>query len=297
MSLSEHRYNKPAEAPASSQILVDRSHLFKGILTGDGNEPNVTATILQTRADPVFSLDNNQVTYTPDSAPNMRHIFVSEYYENPQNNQEQRVAPTLELIRNGSVVATSATGYQRHAGGHTDSSNSISYTDETLGAATYWVRSQQGSAQDEVVNRTIASISITAVELVTVNTLAIQQDVLTPTLQPVSDNEGVELVTNFYNDNNNATFQLNIGLLRATPTNWQALLENVPYSVSAGDLTFFNGDFTFEEGQNSDGSFSYLFTGTTPIDNFGSVVISSLAVPNPQGSDSGIISYYYEDSV
>ncbi len=64
-----------------------------------------------------------------------------------------RINPELELLKNGTVVATSASGYQRHVVGHTSSSNTIAWVDPDPNTGDYYeLRAQQGATQNDVLN-------------------------------------------------------------------------------------------------------------------------------------------------
>lgn len=60
-------------------------------------------------------------------------VFGSASYEydtgDGTQSGQQRVSPILEIFKNGNLVYPSATGYQRHASGHNDSSNQPFYID------------------------------------------------------------------------------------------------------------------------------------------------------------------------
>ena len=147
---------------------VDKSYVFTATMSGDANQPNVLATITATRTDSPFALAGNEVTYTPAGSADHVIIETNEWYTDPQSGARARVAPEMELLRNGVVVARSASGYQRHSSGHNQSSNGISWVDGNPAGAVYSIRAQQGSSQTDVVNRDTASLSIRAVEKVTV---------------------------------------------------------------------------------------------------------------------------------
>ncbi len=76
----------------------------------------------------------------------------------------QRVAPILELHKNGVLVAASATAYQRHTSGHNDSSNTITHTDLSPAVGDVWeLRMTQGATQNDVLNVTHGQFTAKAV--------------------------------------------------------------------------------------------------------------------------------------
>lgn len=154
---------------------VDSAVISSAAVSGDSNEPNTILTLTSQRADNIAGLGSwsnagNAMTYagSPDHVEVNAHVTM----ENPaQNNGKARIAPVLELLRNGTVLARSMTGYQRHNNGTNDSSNGISFIDPTPGAnPVYELRAQQGSNQNDVEPIDLGSMSAKAVHKVTVVT-------------------------------------------------------------------------------------------------------------------------------
>lgn len=147
--------------------VVDRSSIATAGVTGDANQPNVIQTLTQTRADTGLTIAGNAVTNSIGG--DYVEIHAQEYFQQPQAATFARINPELELLKNGAVVATSASGYQRHATGHNSSSNSISWTDPNPAAGdTYQLRSQQGSNQNDILNIDLGTLSVKVVEKVNV---------------------------------------------------------------------------------------------------------------------------------
>lgn len=131
-------------------------------VSGDGNQPNTILTLTSTRADAGWSIAGNAASFS-GNADRIR-IEAMAFYDQVNSNGEQRIAPVLELLKNGTVVAKSATGYQRHFSNHHDSSNTIVYTDPNPGSnPQYQLRAQQGSDQNEVVQVDIGHFTLEAI--------------------------------------------------------------------------------------------------------------------------------------
>lgn len=153
---------------SSIGVSVDKTNVATATVTGDGNQPNNILTLTGQRADGGITIAGNQVTNNIEC--NFVVIDVSCWYDLPTNvGVYARVSPVLELLKNGTVVAKSATGYQRHSVNHSDSSNSFTYTDgfPALGDV-YSLRAQQGSNQNDVVNVTVGHIGVRVVEKIKV---------------------------------------------------------------------------------------------------------------------------------
>ena len=148
-------------------IDVDQSFVAKANVTGDANQPNVIQTLASQRADAGLTIAGNVITN--NIGGDYVEIDVVEYFQQNNNAAYQRINPELQLLKNGAVVATSASGYQRHATGHDSSSNSIGYVDHNPAVGDTWqLRSQQGSTQNDVLNIDIGRFSVTVTEKVTV---------------------------------------------------------------------------------------------------------------------------------
>ena len=127
-----------------------RSSLAKATVTGDGNQPNTILTLTAERLDAEWSITANTMSHS--GSPDYVQINAVAYYQQPLNTAFQRIAPVLELLKNGTVVAISASAYQRHANGHDSSSNTIAYTDHDPGDdPVYQLRAQQGGTQNDLL--------------------------------------------------------------------------------------------------------------------------------------------------
>ena len=158
----------------SDTIEVDKTYMASYDLSGDGNAANGQFVLAERRLDAPFSLTAGDVVYTPIDVVNYVEIKAEAFYDpfnggTGTNNQAQRVSPELELLKNGQPFSTASTGYQRQQSGHNSSSN-ITVWEDVLPASgdTYSVRSQQGSNQDDVLNVTTGTLTIKAIERVTV---------------------------------------------------------------------------------------------------------------------------------
>ena len=104
-----------------------------------------------------------------------------------------------------------------------------------------------------------------------------------------------DLIVNNFDDGQNGagnSYQLQVQNNTATPFDYEIWIENVPYATIPG-LTL--GNHTLNTTDNGDGTYSYLFTSTTPLGAFQNVIISgSGGAPSPLGSGiaCGCVSFY-----
>lgn len=147
---------------ASDKLITPLAHFS---VSGDGNAVNTPLTLTQNRLDNLWSESSGIVTYTSSTPADRVEISAMTFYDETENNQAQRMSPQLELLKNGSVVAKSSTGYQRHTNDHADSSNGIFYVDYSPGASpTYSLRSQRGADQTESSPVDLGHFSLIAVQ-------------------------------------------------------------------------------------------------------------------------------------
>ncbi len=107
-----------------------------------------------------------------------------------------------------------------------------------------------------------------------------------------------ELVVNYFADGQNSAyspFQLGIRYTVTSPStiNYQILIDKVPY----GSIPNLNdSNHTLEIIENLDGTYSYLFTGNTPLtntSNYIQIIATGNTAPSPAGSgDQTKISFY-----
>ncbi|UJH67336.1 hypothetical protein [Allomuricauda sp. SCSIO 65647] len=152
---------------SSTTIDVDQSFMAKASVSGDSNQPNTILTLTTLRTDTGWSINSNRATFN-DTADYVE-IDAMAYMDQPQSGTYARINPVLELLKNGTVVARSASGYQRHATSHRSSSNTISYIDHNPSSGDeYYLRAQQGSSQNDVLNIDLGHFDLIAVKKVTV---------------------------------------------------------------------------------------------------------------------------------
>ena len=89
---------------------------------------------------------------------------------------------------------------------------------------------------------------------------------------------GALVSDNFQDGNGNAPFNLQVRLNGAGPTNWQAVVTG-PYATIPNLVA---GAYTLATNDNGDGTYTHVFTGTTPLSNFGGITITGDA-PTPAG--------------
>jgi len=147
----------------STTIMVDQSFLAKASVTGDSNQPNQILTLTSQRTDMGWTISGNQVVFN-DNADYVE-INAMAYMQQNQSNTYARINPVLELLKNGIVVARSASAYQRHGSGHDSSSNTISYVDHNpISGNIYQLRAQQGSSQNDILNIDLGHFDLIAVK-------------------------------------------------------------------------------------------------------------------------------------
>lgn len=143
--------------------LCDFSSLVSCDLSGDANADNTIIALASVRADTGLSVVNNEIVNSIGGS--YVKVSANSFFEEPSAGFLSGVSPVMELLKNGSVVAISATGYQRHGSGNNSSSNTICYTDPNPQIAdVYSLRSQRGSTQTDVMPIDLGSFSVTVVD-------------------------------------------------------------------------------------------------------------------------------------
>ena len=149
------------QAQINADITTPLAHYS---VSGDGNAINTPLILTMNRQDDFWTQSSGFVTFTNSIPANHIEINAMAFYDEVQNTAAQRMSPQLELVKNGVVVAKSATGYQRHNTNAADSSNTIVYNDYDPGASpTYSLRTQRGANQTEVSNVDIGHIALKAI--------------------------------------------------------------------------------------------------------------------------------------
>ena len=160
-----------AATPGSMPVQVDVTYLAKYDLAGQnanpaGVVPASLATVI--REDSVFSAG----VYTPNGATNIVRVYAELGFHDLADANiatQQRISPVALIYKNGARVSVGATGYQRHASNHDDSSLHPAYVDENPQAGdVYEVRFERGANQTEVKNVDTGFFMLEAVEKMTV---------------------------------------------------------------------------------------------------------------------------------
>jgi len=141
-------------------------------ISGNGNADDVKLTLTPITTNTGWTLANDEVTWTgivqsETITPEYAKIHVHAYYDfGPIDSPAyQRIAPEIQLLKNGVPVTQAGSAYQRHANDHASSSNTIVYFDGSPSAGDVWsIRSQRGSTQTDILNVTYGQISIEMVE-------------------------------------------------------------------------------------------------------------------------------------
>lgn len=160
-----------ASLAALNTAQVDQSFLAAADIDVQDINDNGVIDITSLRTDSGWSFAANSFTYTgsPD------HVDISAMCKNldPGGASRVRANPTMSLQKliGGAWVTQveSATGYIRDGTGHTESSNTISYTDESPGVnPQYRLLSRQESTEGDSVNSSLGKFSLKAIEKVDV---------------------------------------------------------------------------------------------------------------------------------
>ena len=147
-----------------AEPITKQEYLVGASVTGNHNAANTVLTVTETRADAGWSFPaTNRLTFTGE--PNYVELEINIASIQPLGDpQKQRVRPIVELLRNNTVIAISATGYQRHVIDDASSSNNFPFRDVNPGTnPSYRLRTQQGNTMTEVVDVTLGSITAKAV--------------------------------------------------------------------------------------------------------------------------------------
>jgi len=260
-----YSFNSTLENPTESTIITSGTYTYTVTITdGDGNG----------------NTNTNSVDVIINDAPNP-----------PVGGGSQIVCAGLS----GTLTATVGAGetvdwYSAAAGGMQLLAGSTSYSTTTPG--TYYA---------ETRNTTTACVSTSRIGVVLSNrsctvitnrriTYRVNPGVIGPSGTLTTD-----LVINFFDDGQfspSNPYQLQIRNATAIGFNYQIWVQNVPYASIPG-LTL--GDHTVNVISNTDGTFSYLFTSTSPIiGNASRSITGSGGAPSPQGIGPacGCVSFY-----
>lgn len=155
---------KDCDNPSTSSASSERTETSTANFTGNGNSDG---TFLP------FSNLNLEGAWQAFGVSGIRHtagadsieIDVQALYAQVTTPSEMNVAPELELLMNGVVIQTSATGLQLHTGDNNTSSNSISITVKDVAPnTTFQLKAQRGnSAVTGAVPITLGTASFKAV--------------------------------------------------------------------------------------------------------------------------------------
>ncbi|MEM7377592.1 MAG: hypothetical protein AAF460_08815 [Pseudomonadota bacterium] len=101
------------------------------IAAGTDMNSDLVPNLDQVRAEAGWAFTANSFTFT--GSPDRIRFSIQVHQVIANNVNRQRACPVLHLRRNGTIVATSASGYIRDATDHEESSASISFLDVTPG--------------------------------------------------------------------------------------------------------------------------------------------------------------------
>lgn len=134
------------------------------IVGQDGNANSVNAVLAgnELREDSEWS--DGTVTGTFDHVEISAMATYTYDTGNATTNTLSRISPVLALLKNGTLVAVSASAYQRHSTGHNDSSNTIHWIDPApVSGDTYTLQFRRGSTRTNVLNITQGHFTLKAV--------------------------------------------------------------------------------------------------------------------------------------
>ena len=258
----------------SSQVAVPLMPLAAATPSGEGNGANQIITLTQDRADPGWTVAGNELRYT--GTPDRVRIDATVYYANTFSNAEQRVAPELELLKNGAPYrARGASGYQRHFSNHSTSHNAFSVVDYNPGAnPVYSLRSQQGSTQNDAVpiGADVSSFSAEAVQ-----PLGAQ-----PPSAALSEYIARIAPSGFFNtDQGTAQVAVNNVTTAPGPANWE-----VRFTANFETLAASAGIVTNTDNGNGTFDTAISFTGNAIPGNNGNQQISLNIQRHPTSTDT-----------
>lgn len=247
-------------------VVMAVSDCLKGTLTVNAgqnvNDIGAVATTVD-RLDTGWSSPNaGQLAFTgsPASVEIQSHI----HHTIGNTTNAQRPAPVLELRRNNTVIATSATGYIRDASDHEESSNAIMWVDNNPGTdPVYSLTTRRDTTLTSQVSVQTGQFHASACGF----PAAAASGGATPSLPQNTD--GSLTVFNF--EDRFDALDLQIGNTTNAPKAWEALLLNKLYSTFNVPAAF--GTLTSE--QNADGTWNHLIVGTTPIPAFGNQTMNT----------------------
>lgn len=142
---------------SSSSSSGETSSYASSILVGqNGNQADAAYQLLATSQSVgnAWLISNTEFTLQNNAKAVEVVAGVAYDFNEADNNQnvEARVAPIIKLMKNGQLIAVGATGYQRHATGHNDSSNAVFFYDLNPQIGDVWqLRMARGSTQADTM--------------------------------------------------------------------------------------------------------------------------------------------------
>ena len=149
-------------------VLVDTSFSASSTVSGNGNGNGTILALTGTRSDPGWIINANTMSFT--GSPDRVHITaMCEYNQGVNTPAMQRIAPVLKLYKNGNIIRSSASAYQRHTANHFQSSNTIALVDTNPGVnPVYQLRAFRGSNQTDVLNIDLGNFEAIAINKVSI---------------------------------------------------------------------------------------------------------------------------------
>jgi hypothetical protein len=151
----------------STSVLCDVSFLvFAPVTTGqDVNDNGDLIFDATSRSDTGWAHAGGTNSFAYTGSPDHIHITIMV----KQTGAGGRANPTVQLLKNGNLVAESATGYIRNGSGHNESSNTIAWIDPNPGTnPTYTLVTRQESNNGTPILTDIGHFSGKAVEKILV---------------------------------------------------------------------------------------------------------------------------------
>lgn len=152
------------ESLSRSAVVVDETFTLVCVIDGDGNA-NAVMAIKPVNQPDEWSVDDTEVQCKVDGVYKVEITAHAEYVNRANTSAMQRISPELVIEASTdrdrwAALATSLTGYQRHANGHKSSSNHVSYCD--LESRAYRVSAKQGGDQNDTLPITNGYVVFTA---------------------------------------------------------------------------------------------------------------------------------------
>ncbi|WP_299189476.1 hypothetical protein [uncultured Aquimarina sp.] len=263
-----YSFSSTVENPTETAIISTGTYTYTATVTdGDGNG----------------NTNTNSINVIVDTPPNP-----------PTSGGNEIVCTGVSGTLTASVGTNETVDwYDSPSGGILLSSGNISYS--TTIAGTYYAETRNTNTGCNSTSRTGIILSNKSCTVITNRRITYRVSYTPPTSIAPTGTITTDMIINFFDDGQfgpGNSYQLQVQNNTGTAFNYEIWVQNVPYASIPG-LNLVN--HTVDVANNGDGTYSYLFTSTSPLNGFQNRAITgSGGAPSPPGTGSscGCVSFY-----